>query len=131
MPPRPGSSSRWIGCCSGGRGPDAYQGKRTERRRMRISIVTIFPDMFPAFLGEGMVRIAREKGLLEVDVVNLRDFTKDRHRTTDDAPFGGGVGMVMLAEPLFRAVEAIEPNPHNRRVLLGTPQGKPFTQDDA
>jgi tRNA (guanine37-N1)-methyltransferase len=98
---------------------------------MRISIVSIFPDMFPAFLDEGMVRVAREKGLLDVRVVNLRDFTKDRHRTTDDAPFGGGVGMVMLAEPLFRAVEAIEPNPMNRHVLLGTPQGRPFRQDDA
>ena len=96
---------------------------------MRISIVTIFPEMFPAFLDSGMVRVAREKGLLDVQIVNLRDFTKDRHRTTDDAPFGGGVGMVMLAEPLFEAVAAVAPG--ERHVVLGTPQGKPFRQDDA
>jgi len=98
---------------------------------VRISIVTIFPEMFPAFLDSGMVRVAREKRLLDVQVVNLRDFTKDRHRTTDDAPFGGGVGMVMLAEPLFAAVEAVEPDRRARHVVLGTPQGKPFRQDDA
>ena len=98
---------------------------------MRITVVTIFPDMFPAFLDEGMVRIAREKGLLDVQVINLRDFTRDKHRSTDDAPFGGGVGMVMLAEPLFRAVEAVEPDPEKRHVVLGTPQGRPFRQEDA
>lgn len=98
---------------------------------MKISIVTIFPEMFPGFLEQGMVRVAREKGVLDVQVVNLRDFTKDKHRTTDDAPFGGGVGMVMLAEPLFRAVEALEPSRERRHVVLGTPQGKPFRQDDA
>jgi len=98
---------------------------------VRISIVTIFPEMFPAFLDSGMVRVAREKRLLDVQVVNLRDFTKDRHRTTDDAPFGGGVGMVMLPEPLFRAVEAIEPDRSLCHVVLGTPQGRPFRQADA
>ena len=98
---------------------------------MRITVVTIFPEMFPAFLDEGMVRVAREKGVLAVEVVNLRDFTKDRHRSTDDAPFGGGVGMVMLPEPLFRAVEAVEPDRSKRHVVLGTPQGRPFRQADA
>lgn len=98
---------------------------------MRISIVTIFPEMFPAFLDHGMVRVARERRLLAVEIINLRDFTTDRHRTTDDAPFGGGVGMVMLAEPIFRAVEAIEPDRKQRHVVLGTPQGRPFRQDDA
>ena len=63
---------------------------------MRVSIVTIFPEFFPQALDQGMVRIAREKGVLDVRIVNLRDFTEDKHRTTDDAPFGGGVGMVML-----------------------------------
>jgi tRNA (guanine37-N1)-methyltransferase len=98
---------------------------------VRITIVTIFPEMFPAFLDQGMVRVAREKGLLDVQVVNLRDFTKDRHRTTDDAPFGGGVGMVMLAEPIFRAIEAVAPDRAERHVVLATPQGRPFRQDDA
>ena len=98
---------------------------------MRITLVTIFPEMFPAFLDHGMVRVAREKRVLDVQIVNLRDFTKDRHRTTDDAPFGGGVGMVMLAEPIFRAIEAIEPDRAARHVVLTTPQGRPFRQADA
>jgi len=98
---------------------------------VRITIVTIFPDMFPDFLEQGMVRVARERGVLEVEVVNLRDFTRDRHRTTDDAPFGGGVGMVMLAEPIFRALETVAPDPAARHVVLTTPQGRPFRQDDA
>jgi len=99
---------------------------------MKISILTIFPDFFPGPLGEGMIRVAREKGLLDIQVVNLRDFTEDRHRTTDDTPFGGGVGMVMKPEPIFRAVEAIAPEPPPaRHVILLTPQGRPFRQDDA
>jgi tRNA (guanine37-N1)-methyltransferase len=99
---------------------------------VRISVVTIFPDMFPQFLDHGMVRVARERGLLDVEVVDLRDFTKDKHRTTDDAPFGGGVGMVMLPEPLFAAVEAVAPEPPPaRHVVLLTPQGRPFRQADA
>jgi len=68
---------------------------------------------------------------LDVEVIDLREFTKDKHRTTDDAPFGGGVGMVMLPEPLFAAVEATAPDPPDRHVVLLTPQGRPFRQDDA
>lgn len=98
---------------------------------MRISIVTIFPEFFPGVLELGMIRVARERGVLDVQVVNLREFTRDRHRTTDDAPFGGGVGMVMLAEPIFRAVAAIEPERSARHVVLTTPQGRPFRQADA
>ena len=96
---------------------------------MRISIVTIFPDMFPAPLDEGMIRIARERGVLEVALVNLRDHTKDKHRTTDDAPFGGGVGMIMLAEPFFRAVEAVAPEASSRHVVLLSPQGHRLDQE--
>ena len=99
---------------------------------MKISLVTIFPEFFAGPLDLGMIRVARERGVLETEVVNLRDFTTDRHRSTDDAPFGGGVGMVMLAEPLFKAVEAIAPDPPPaRHVVLLTPQGRPFRQADA
>jgi len=99
---------------------------------VRITVVTIFPGMFPEFLDHGMVRVARERGLLDVQIIDLREFTKDKHRTTDDAPFGGGVGMVMLAEPLFAAVEAVAPEPSPaRHVVLLTPQGRPFRQADA
>jgi tRNA (guanine37-N1)-methyltransferase len=98
---------------------------------VRITVITIFPEMFPSFLDHGMVRVARERGVLDVEVVNLRDFTRDRHRTTDDAPFGGGVGMVMLAEPIYQALEAVAPHPAVRHVILTTPQGRPFRQSDA
>ena len=98
---------------------------------MRISIVTIFPDMFPPALSEGMIRAARDCGVLDVEVVNLREFTKDKHRSTDDYPFGGGVGMVMMLEPIFQAVEACCSDSAGRHVVLLTPQGKPFQQADA
>ena len=99
---------------------------------MKVSLVTIFPEFFAGPFDLGMIRVARERGLLETQVVNLRDFTEDNHRSTDDAPFGGGTGMVMLAEPLFRAVEAVAPKPPPaRHVVLLTPQGRPFRQADA
>src|SRR5262249_14390256 len=79
-------------------------GPRGDLRTVKISLLTIFPDFFPATLSEGMIRAAREKGRLEVAIVPLRDFTDDTHRTTDDYPFGGGVGMVMKIEPIDRAL---------------------------
>lgn len=102
---------------------------------MRIDLLTIFPEYFVAALETGMLRVAREAGHLDARVVNLRDFTEDRHRTTDDAPFGGGPGMVMLASPIFRAVESVAPDRvrgegpgQEARILLLTPQGVPLTQ---
>jgi tRNA G37 N-methylase TrmD len=74
---------------------------------MRISLLTIFPDFFPPALAEGMIRAAREKGRLTVDIVGLREFTDDSHRTTDDYPFGGGVGMIMKIEPIHRALRSL------------------------
>lgn len=103
---------------------------------MKITLLTIFPDMFPAAFAEGMIRAAREKGRLDLAVVNLRDFTHDPHRTTDDSPFGGGAGMVMKIEPIDRALESLEvgakdARPAGTRVLLLSPQGEPFTQRTA
>ena len=103
---------------------------------MKISILTIFPDFFPPALGEGMIRAARERERLEVDVVRLRDFTLDSHRTTDDYPFGGGVGMIMKVEPIHRALESLGVAEKGRRdpgtrVIVLTPQGRLFTQDAA
>ena len=100
---------------------------------MKISILTIFPDFFPATLSEGMIRAAREKGRLEVAIASLRDFTEDTHRTTDDYPFGGGAGMIMKVEPIDRALSAIgmgDPAARSAgsRVTLLSPQGRPFTQ---
>jgi tRNA (guanine37-N1)-methyltransferase len=99
---------------------------------MQIDIVTIFPRMVEAGLAEGVVGRAREKGLLEIAVHNLRDFTTDRHRVVDDVPFGGGPGMVLKPEPLFAAVEGIrERRGGVRDVLLTSPAGRRFTQADA
>lgn len=89
---------------------------------MRIKIITIFPELFPAFLGTSLVGKAVENGALEVSVHDLRDFTTDRHRTVDDEPFGGGRGMVMKAPPWIRAVEELAKAGRSWRILL-TPQG--------
>jgi len=100
---------------------------------VRISLLTIFPDFFGPALDEGMIRLAREKGRLEVGVVPLRDFTDDSHRSTDDYPFGGGVGMIMKVEPIDRALRSLAvgekgERPDGTRVVLLSPQGRPFTQ---
>ena len=93
---------------------------------MRLDIITIFPAMFTGPFTESIVKRAREKGIVEINLVNLRDFTTDRHHTTDDRPYGGGAGMVMKPEPLFAAVEAVR-TPAAQVILL-TPQGRPFRQ---
>lgn len=103
---------------------------------MRISLVTIFPEFFPGAFGDGMIRVAREKGRLDVQVVNLRDFTEDVHKTVDDAPFGGGPGMVMKVEPLFKAIASLGvgekgSRPPGTRVVLTSPQGRRFDQATA
>ena len=103
---------------------------------MKVSILTIFPGFFGPALEEGMIRAAREKGRLEVEIVGLRDFTEDSHRTTDDYPFGGGAGMIMKVEPIHRALDALgmaEPSgrPAGSRVTLLSPQGRSFTQGTA
>jgi tRNA (guanine37-N1)-methyltransferase len=97
---------------------------------VRIDVVTIFPEVFPGPLGAGIIGRAQERGLLQLVVWDLRDFTDDRHRTVDDYPYGGGAGMVMKPEPLVRAVEAVRAAAPGGdvRVLLTTPQGRVFTQ---
>lgn len=96
---------------------------------MRIDVVTIFPEMFEAPLATSMVGRARERGLLDVPVHDLRDWTHDRHRTTDDYPFGGGPGMVMKPEPVFEAVEAVRELVEERAfVVFFTPAGRVLDQ---
>jgi tRNA (guanine37-N1)-methyltransferase len=75
---------------------------------LKIDIVTLFPEMFEGPLGTSIVGRARKSGTLELGFVNPRDFTEDRHKTVDDRPYGGGPGMVMLAEPLYRAVKSVK-----------------------
>lgn len=95
---------------------------------MKCDIITIFPGIFQAYLSEGILKRAIHKGLIEVRVHNLRDYTKDRHRTVDDYPYGGGSGMVMKPEPFFTAVETLYPDTSTRRVIILSPAGKPFNQ---
>ena len=103
---------------------------------MKFEIVTIFPDFFRGPLDYGNVRRAREAGLIEITLHDLRVFTTDRHRTVDDRPFGGGEGMVLKPEPLFECVESLKIAPLETRrgggaeetVILLSPQGRMFTQ---
>ncbi|MCX8007735.1 MAG: tRNA (guanosine(37)-N1)-methyltransferase TrmD [Coriobacteriia bacterium] len=96
---------------------------------MRIDIVTIFPQIFEPVLSSSMLGIARQKGAVEFFVHDLRDWTDDRHRTTDDYPFGGGNGMIMKPEPLFRAVrELAAADARAPYVLLTCPQGRRLDQ---
>lgn len=93
---------------------------------MRFDVFTLFPEMFTAYLNESILKRAREAGLLEVDLHNIRDYTTDKHRTTDDEPYGGGGGMVMKPEPIFAAVEGVLGAPPSCPVILLTPQGRTF-----
>ena len=97
---------------------------------MRIDIVTIFPAMIEHALRAGIVGRAIERGTLQIAARDLREFTTDRHRVVDDVPYGGGPGMVLKPEPLFRAIEAIERERGTRsHVVLTSPQGTPLTQN--
>lgn len=95
---------------------------------MRIDVLTLFPDMFREPLKVSLLGKAIERGDLDVAVHDLRDYTHDRHRTVDDAPFGGGPGMVMRCEPLFEAVEALRAVNSCERVVLMSPRGRPLKQ---
>ena len=96
---------------------------------LRIDVITIFPDLVREALAHGIVARAIETGLARVEAHDLRTFTDDRHRRVDDAPFGGGPGMVMRAEPFFRAVEKVLPEgpSPDRRIVLLSPRGEKFT----
>lgn len=101
---------------------------------LRFDVLTLFPDLVAPVLGQSILKRAQEKGLLEVKVRNVRDFTNDRHKVADDVPYGGGAGMVMKAEPILRAVDALreEAQPNEQiRLLFPSPHGRPFTQDYA
>jgi tRNA (guanine37-N1)-methyltransferase len=100
---------------------------------MRFDVLTLFPDMFSGLLGESMIKNAIECGIVRVSLVNIRDFATDRHRTTDDYPFGGGPGMVMMPEPVFRAAESVLAAGRKEHVpvILLSPQGRRFDQDTA
>ena len=101
---------------------------------MKIDLLTIFPDFFHGPLDYGILRRARETGLVEVGIHDLREFTRDKHRTVDDRPFGGGEGMVLKPEPIFECIEKLEVAPREQRdeakqsVILLSAQGQRFNQ---
>lgn len=89
---------------------------------MRIDVLTLFPEMF-APLSESIIGKAREKGLIEINVTDIREFSADKHKKCDDYPFGGGAGMVMLPQPIFDAVNAVDPDHEALRIYM-SPKGK-------
>ena len=93
---------------------------------MKIDVLTLFPEMFRGPLDASIVNRARESGRLNLRVINLRDYTHDRHKTVDDKPFGGGPGMLLKPEPIFEAVENLAAE--KTRVVMLTPAGRKFTQ---
>ncbi len=101
---------------------------------MHIHILTLFPNMFTAPFGESIVRRAIDRGLVQIAFYNIRDYATDRHHVVDDSPYGGGPGMVLKPEPLFKAVEAVLGEKGESGlppVLLLTPQGRLFNQQAA
>ncbi|MCK6582493.1 MAG: tRNA (guanosine(37)-N1)-methyltransferase TrmD [Anaerolineales bacterium] len=104
---------------------------------MQFEVFTLLPEVFPSYLETSILKRARERGLIDVRIHNIRDYTHDRHHTTDDLPYGGGGGMVMKPEPVFEAVESVlglvspqtPPEPvSNIPIILLTPQGRVFNQ---
>ncbi|OGK40543.1 tRNA (guanosine(37)-N1)-methyltransferase TrmD [Candidatus Roizmanbacteria bacterium RIFCSPHIGHO2_12_FULL_44_10] len=100
--------------------------------KMKITILTLFPQMISGFLGESILKRAQEKGAVEIDVVNIRDFAVDKHKTVDDRPFGGGAGMVLMAEPLIKAIASVKlGNSGKQKVILTSPRGIVYSQKKA
>jgi tRNA (guanine37-N1)-methyltransferase len=101
---------------------------------MQFEVFTLLPEVFPPYLESSILQKARQRGLIDVRVHNIRDYTHDRHHTTDDTPYGGGGGMVMKPEPVFEAIETVlgveagQAQPPPFPVILLTPQGRVFTQ---
>ncbi|MSU21919.1 MAG: tRNA (guanosine(37)-N1)-methyltransferase TrmD [Pedosphaera sp.] len=93
---------------------------------MKIDVMTLFPGMFSGPIDESIIKRARDKGLLELGIHNLRDYTHDRHKTVDDKPFGGGPGMLLKPEPMFEAVESL--TSEQTHVVLLTPSGRRLNQ---
>ncbi len=94
---------------------------------MKIDILTLFPEMFTGVLQSSILKKAQDKESVKITTINFRDFSKNKHKTVDDYPYGGGSGMVLKPEPIFSAVESIDDYQDSRIVML-TPQGQPFTQ---
>mgnify|MGYP003885176677 CR=1 FL=1 len=97
---------------------------------LKFDIITIFPEIFNSYLSESLIARALKKKLIKINIHNLRDWTQDKHKTVDDRPFGGGLGMVMKIEPIFKAVNDLKKKGKSK-VVLFTPRGKKFNQEMA
>ncbi len=103
---------------------------------MKFDIITIFPNIFKSYFNESIIKRAQQKKLVKINIHNLRDYTTDRHKTVDDKPYGGGPGMVMMVEPIFKAVKKIKKSSYAKasagkqksKVILFSPKGKKFDQ---
>jgi len=105
--------------------------KRKLKNKIQFDIITIFPKIFDSYFNESIIKRAQEKKLAKINVHNLRDYTSDRHKTVDDKPYGGGPGMVMMVEPIFKAVMALKKSKvqsPKSKVILFSPKGKRFDQ---
>jgi tRNA (guanine37-N1)-methyltransferase len=98
---------------------------------MQFDVFTLLPEVFPAYLESSIIQRARERGLIDVHVHKIRDYTHDKHHTTDDTPYGGGGGMVMKPEPVFEAVESVLGREAGCPIIMLTPQGRVFNQSIA
>jgi tRNA (guanine37-N1)-methyltransferase len=97
---------------------------------MRFDVLTLFPEIFQGYLGQSLLKLALERGLVEIHLWNFRDWAKGKHKSVDDRPFGGGPGMVLMPGPVFDAIEAIRPMAPDRGLLVMlTPSGERLTQD--
>lgn len=95
---------------------------------MKFDIITIFPDIFNSYFTESLIGRAQKNKLIDIKVHNLRDYTEDKHKKVDDKAFGGGLGMVMKVEPIYKAVNALKSKKPKTKVILFTPRGKKFNQ---
>src|ERR1044071_8291254 len=96
---------------------------------MRFDVLTLFPEMFPGSLGQSLLKLAIQQGLVEIHLWNIRDWARGKHKSVDDRPFGGGPGMVIMPEPVFDAVEAVrQQDPEPGELILLTPAGARLTQ---
>lgn len=95
---------------------------------MRIDIITVLPELLRSPLDESIIRRAREKGIAEINIISLRDYSTDKHRSVDDYPFGGGAGMVMMIEPVFNCITHLASERQYDEIIYTSPDGTRFTQ---
>lgn len=100
---------------------------------IKFDIITIFPHIFDSYFGESFIKKAQEKGFIDINIHDLRKFAKDKYKSVDDRPYGGGLGMVLKVEPIYKAIQSLrlKPKKSKTKVILFTPRGKKFNQQMA